>query len=252
MVGAGRDVTTGIGARRSSGMLAAVLVAVLAAGCGRSSPEEKGDPAAPASSPPATTRIAGGGVRGTVLRVEGELTVNGLPTRIGGAVRSGDTVKTGPDGICEIIFAGRNIIQIRPDSLAVLNFESFVRGVQLQSGSLAAVLKELAPTANTNRFQLDTPATVAGVTGTAFYVKVLEPSTTYFCLCNGAISLQDNRGGNPMRLEAARHTAVEYAKDNGTITVERAPVRYHTDAEMEQLAAKIGYTIDWSTPDLVS
>lgn len=245
-----RHARADIGIHTVSHALAVVLIAALVTGCGRPSPKEES--ASPASAPLSlrTAPAEGASVQGTVKYAEGDLTINGVPAAVGAAVRNGDTVKTGADGICEITFAGRNIIQIRSNSLAVLNFESFARGIQLQSGSLAAVLKELAPTATANRFQVDTPATVAGVSGTAFYVKVLEASTTYFCLCNGAISLQDNRGGNPRRLEAAHHTAVAYVKSNGTITVKSAPVLYHSDAEMQRLAGKVGYIIKWDTPDL--
>lgn len=249
----GRYAGTVVGARRVSGVLAAALVSVLFAACGQSPTKEKG---APEASAPAAQRAAqpagGSAVQGEVEYAQGDLTINGMPTRIGAVVKSGDTVKTGADGTCEITFEGRNIVQIEPNSLAVLNFESFGRGIQLQSGSLAAVLKELTPTASANRFQLDTPTTVAGVRGTVFYVKVLDPNATYFCLCNGEISLQDNSGGNQQTLEAAHHHAVEYARSGGKITVKSAQLLYHTDAQMQRLASKIGYTIDWNKPDLVN
>jgi hypothetical protein len=184
--------------------------------------------------------------------LQGEVTINGAPGQIGDSVASGDTIKTGSDGVCEITFEGKNIVQIQAGSLAVLNFGEIGRGIQLQSGAIAAVLKNLASTQTSNRFQIDTPTTVAGVRGTSFFIKVLSQDATYFCLCNGKINLQDNSGGNQMTLEAAHHTAVEYVRKDGKISVEKQPLLYHNDAEMQALADKIGYTIDWSKPDTVN
>ena len=55
-----------------------------------------------------------------------------------------------------------------------------------------------------------------------------------------------------MTLEAAHHSAVEYVRKDGKVSVENQPMLYHNDAEMESLASKIGYTIDWSKPDTVN
>lgn len=232
-------------------MLVALTAVLLMAACGQSARKGKAS-TAPAASGQAARTAGATEIKGTVVYVEGDVSINGIVTQIGEAVKSGDTVKTGSDGFCDITFAGRNIVQFQPDSLAVLNFASFGRGIQLQSGALAAVLKELVPTSSANRFQVDTPTTVAGVRGTVFFVKVLNQNATYFCLCNGKISLQDNNGGNAETLEAAHHKAVEYTRSNGKIVVKSAPMLYHTDAEMQSLASRVGYTIDWNKPDLVN
>ena len=122
----------------------------------------------------------------------------------------------------------------------------------LLGGALAAVLKNLTPTKTGNRFQIDTPTIVAGVRGTTFYVKVLNINSTYFCLCNGEVHLQDSAGGDKMALEAAHHSAVEYNREDGIFRVTKRPLLYHTDAEMQAFANKIGYTINWKKPDLVN
>lgn len=234
--------------RLAVGILGASVIILTLAACGQSQSKAKseaGPPAKQAAQPPAV-------IQGTVEYVQGDVTINGAATQIGRTVNSGDTVKTGGDGICEITFEGKNIVQIQVNSLAVLNFGEIGRGIQLQSGSIAAVLKNLAATQTANRFQVDTPTNVAGIRGTSFFVKVLSQDSTYFCLCNGRISLQDNSGGNQMTLETAHHWAVEYVRRDGKVTVEKQALRYHNDAEMQALASKIGYTIDWTKPDLVN
>lgn len=243
--------------RYAAGASLALLIVLALAGCGRSSQKEKAPKATTTAQGSATQQAqqpaqAANQITGTVEYAEGEVTLNGLPVQIGAAVNNGDTIKTGSNGVCNITFLQRNIVQIQADSLAVVNFGDIGRGIQLQSGSLAAVLKNLTSTATGMRFQVDTPTTTAGVRGTAFFIKVIDPNTTYFCLCNGEIHLQDNTGGNQETLEAAHHSAVEYIRKDGKISVEKQPMLYHHDSEMEQLAKKIGYTIDWSKPDLVN
>lgn len=235
-------------ARKRSLILVVVAVAFGLSGCGQSQQKSAKATSAPAAG--STQKAAA--VTGTIEYVEGSVTLNGTAAEIGATVKSGDTVKTGSDGICEVTFEGKNIVQIQKDSLAVFNFGELGRGIQLQSGSLAAVLKQLVATQSGNRFQVDTPTTAAGIRGTSFYVKVLNQNATYFCLCNGRINLQDNSGGNQMTLEAAHHAAVEYVRKDGTISVEKKPMLYHNDAEMQALASKIGYTINWNKPDLVN
>ena len=247
-------------------VLGAVALTVLLAGCGQSSGGGKASAAKPAvTSKPAGGQQAAGAAQGasgqsvaastftgTIEYVEGDVTVNGAATEIGAQVKNGDTITTGNSGVCDIVFLKRNIVQIQADSIAVLNFGEIGRGIQLESGALAAVLKNLTPTKTGNRFQVDTPTIVAGVRGTTFYIKVLNINSTYFCLCNGEVHLQDSAGGDKMALEAAHHSAVEYNREDGIFRVTKRPLLYHTDAEMQALASKIGYTINWKKPDLVN
>ena len=234
--------------RQLSLILVVVVVALGLIGCGQS--QQKSTKAA--SGAPAGSAQKAVAITGTIEYVQGSVTINGAAAEIGATVKNGDTIKTGTDGICDVTFEGKNIVQIQQGSLAVFNFGELGRGIQLQSGSIAAVLKQLVATQSGNRFQVDTPTTVAGIRGTTFYVKVLNQNATYFCLCNGRIHLQDNSGGNQMTLETAHHTAVEYVRKDGTVSVEKQPLLYHTDAEMQALASKIGYTINWNKPDLVN
>lgn len=240
----------------TAAFLAAAAAMVLAS-CGQSGGGAKVSAAKPSPGKQAARGAqgrasAGSTFTGTVEYVEGDVTVNGVATQIGAQVKNGDTITTGNSGVCNIVFLKRNIVQIQSDSIAVLNFGEIGRGIQLESGALAAVLKNLAPTKTADRFQIDTPTIVAGVRGTSFYVKVLNINSTYFCLCNGAVHLQDSAGNHTMTLEAAHHAAVEYNREDGIFRVTKRPLLYHTDAQMQALANKIGYTIDWKKPDLVN
>ncbi len=52
-----------------------------------------------------------------------------------------------------------------------------------------------------------------------------------------------------MDIEAAHHASYRVTDKNGSVSMDKAPMLYHSDADMEALAGKIGYTIDWTKVD---
>lgn len=231
---------------RRVAVAASAALLLLLAGCGRTSNRAERSVSGPERRERAAAQGTPAEAEGRVVYLTGTVTVDGVPARIGQPVRSGGVVTTGPDGSCEVVFAGQNIVQLRANSIAVLTFAGLARGIQVESGTLAAVIRGLTAQADAAPFQVDTPTAVAGVRGTALFVKVLDPGRTYLCLCNGTLTLQDNRGGNHATVTAAHHCALEYRRDGERIVTRSAPLSYHTDSEMEGLAARIGSTIDWS------
>jgi hypothetical protein len=95
-----------------------------------------------------------------------------------------------------------------------------------------------------------TPSTVAGVRGTSFYLDVYSDDSSYFCLCNGELQMTDNTGKNITHLVSNNHKALNFIKrPDGFVRVEEAGLKEHDSAEMEILAEKIGFTIDWTKAD---
>ena len=50
-------------------------------------------------------------------------------------------------------------------------------------------------------------------------------------------------------MEAAHHASCRIVEDRGATSVSKAPMLYHTDADMEGLAARVGVSIDWNIID---
>ncbi len=112
------------------------------------------------------------------------------------------------------------------------------------------MLKNLVKTGPGEKsFYVRTATATAGVRGTSFFMKVEDPTTTYVCLCNGVLRLDDGTQVTGLDLEAAHHASYRVINKDGTPTLEKAPMLYHDDASMQSLASKIGYTIDWTTVD---
>lgn len=188
-------------------------------------------------APPAKPRVS---------YLEGDVTVDGSAAVIGDPVPLGSTVRTAAESACEIQFDSRNIIRMAEGTVLVFDPRNLQTGSQLREGALILVLKKLAAISGGPAFIVRTGNTAAGVRGTSFFVKAVDESTTYVCCCNGAIHVEGDGGQAVKDIEASHHSAVLIRGAGGTVTMEAAALEYHGDADMEQAAAKIGVTIDWS------
>jgi hypothetical protein len=112
------------------------------------------------------------------------------------------------------------------------------------------VLRNLAASqVNELRFTIKTSTTAAGVRGTCFLVKVEDDNNTYICCCNGAIRLEGDGGQFSQNLAAPHHREVRVTRSDTGLSLNAAPLLYHTDGDVEAIAARIGETIDWTKID---
>jgi len=183
--------------------------------------------------------------------LEGQVTIDNVPAAIGDRVPLGATVRTDAVSLCEIVFREKNIIRLGDQTTFVFNPSNLQVGSDLQKGALTLVLKNLVNgAAGDHSFFVRTPTAAAGVRGTSFFVKVQDANTTYICMCNGVATLDLGADPAALDLESSHHVAYWLSADGGgASTVSKAPLLYHTDGDMEGLAAKIGVSIDWSSVD---
>ncbi|MBN1696196.1 MAG: FecR domain-containing protein [Spirochaetales bacterium] len=176
--------------------------------------------------------------------VSGDVVLNSRKAVIGDNVPDKSTIATGDEGICEIIFDDKNIIKVESNTLFEMDFSGLHKSVNLKEGTLTNVLKKLAALAETEVFTINTSTAVLGVRGTSFFVKA-DADSTYVCVCNGVLTVGDEKGNNTEEIRAKHHTARLLTKsENGTI-VTPAAMLYHTDSDIENVALKIGYEINW-------
>ena len=122
------------------------------------------------------------------------------------------------------------------------------KSVELKSGAIANVLKKLTKT-DKSLFRIKTPTALAAIRGTSFFVKVEDQAKTYICDCNGVIQVSDISGDNSRAVEASHHKGMRIVKTGSGFKLHDAGMLYHTDADIEDIAEKIGVVIDWSTID---
>jgi len=192
----------------------------------------------------------GAASQGEISYLEGSVTIDAAPASIGDLVPFGATVRTDKDSYCEITFRERNVIHLGELTSLVFNPGNLQVGSVLQQGSLALVLKNFVKGGTGDMsFFVRTPTATAGVRGTSFFMKVEDPTTTYVCLCNGVLRLDDGTLVTGIDIEAAHHASYRVTDKGGSVSIDKAPMLYHTDQDMETLAGKIGYTIDWTRVD---
>ncbi len=186
------------------------------------------------------------GVSGTVVFLSGEVSLDGRPAEIGQEARYGATVRTGADGVCEVVFASRNVFRIGGDSVAVLRMDGQNGEVELRSGIFAAVFEKLQYLGG-DGFRVKTPTAVAGIRGTAFFIKVEDAANTYVCTCNGRLALADDSGGGSRSVQARHHRAYRFSREGQGVVSRSAGMLYHDDAFMSSLAARIRVRIPWGS-----
>ncbi|HUV06193.1 MAG TPA: FecR family protein [Spirochaetia bacterium] len=186
--------------------------------------------------------------KGSIDYIEGDVRLNEREVELGQIVEVGSTILTGPGSYCEVVFRGKNIFQIQENSLVTISIDENQGRIDLQRGALAAVFSRLQNLGTVgSSFDLHTPTAVAGVRGTAFFIKVEDAENTYICTCNGRTSLGDVAGGNDINVSSTHHSAYRFSRKGGPISRSKAGLLYHTDNTMNRLAAKILVSIDWGT-----
>jgi len=181
---------------------------------------------------------------GTVIFFQGRALINGQqPATIGATVKHGDTLVTGDNSACEITVRNKNVMRLGANSALVFNLSEDDNRLLLIRGRLTAVCRKLMT--KQAQFTVETPTAVAGIRGTSFFIGVESPDSSYFCVCNGSVRLNDTTVTSP------HHAGVRFVRNaKGQITKDNHPgMLYHGDADLETLAAKIGEKINWKTPD---
>jgi hypothetical protein len=170
--------------------------------------------------------------------------IDGNAAEIGDTVPAGAEIVTGPDGRVEIVFGSGNIIEIRPGTELNLDTANPANGIELRSGQFAAVFDRLETIGMgpDDTFRVDTPSTVAGVRGTAFFVAVESDDQTYVCTCNGTLNFGPT---GDLTVTAARHEANRFVLEGDAVRRVSAPEIYHNTEEFNRLAEVVDVTIEW-------
>jgi hypothetical protein len=185
----------------------------------------------------------------SIAYLEGTVTIDGAPAAIGDPVPLGSTVVTGAQSLCEIRWNVKNIVRLSAATTFVFNPGNLQVGSELRTGAIALILRNVAALGAGPGFVVRTSNAVAGVRGTSFFINAVDASTTYVCTCNGSLHIEDAAGASARDVVAAHHKGYLFTTGASGVTLADAGLLYHTDADMEKLAAKIGVAIDWTTPD---
>ena len=184
---------------------------------------------------------------GEIVYLEGDVTLNGRKASVGDAARDGDVLVTGPESYAEVEFGEYRVL--RAYEKAVLTLDASEDALRLDQGGLAVVQSKARFLSREKSWTVRTPTTIAAVRGTAYYINAENVDSTYFCLCNGKIHLEDTQDWRALEYEAKAHQGVRFYREGDQIVYEDAPNSYgshHSDEAMESLADLVNVAIDWT------
>ena len=106
-----------------------------------------------------------------------------IPAVVGMPVRQADKLVTGADGTVGVTFADNSLLSVGPNSILAVDKFSFDASTHegqfdasLQRGTLAVVSGKMVKQ-SPDAMRIRTPASILGVRGTEFVVKVADPGT---------------------------------------------------------------------------
>jgi hypothetical protein len=106
-----------------------------------------------------------------------------IPAVVGMPVREADKLVTGADGTVGVTFADNSLLSVGPNSTLAVDKFSFNPSTHegqfdasLQRGTLAVVSGKMVKQ-SPDAMRIRTPASILGVRGTEFVVKVADPGT---------------------------------------------------------------------------
>ena len=180
--------------------------------------------------------------------------MNGAPAAVGDEVPPGAILATAKDSLCQIVFNAKNIVHMAAGTTLRFDPRAVSLGATLQKGAVAMVLRNLNPFISAKpsdelRFTMRTSTAVAGVRGTSFFVAVEDENNTYICACNGVIHVEGGGGQFTRNLASSHHEELRVTRSPSGISARAAPLLYHTDGDVEAIAARIDEKIDWTKID---
>ena len=106
-----------------------------------------------------------------------------MPAVVGMPIRQSDRLVTGADGTVGVTFADNSLLSVGPNSALAVDRFSFNASTHegqfdasLQRGTLAVVSGKMVKQ-SPDAMRIRTPASILGVRGTEFVVKVADPGT---------------------------------------------------------------------------
>jgi hypothetical protein len=180
---------------------------------------------------------------GRIDFLTGDVRVDGASAEIGASLSRGSLVQTGPDGLVDIVFGDGNALRIEENTELTLDLADPSKGLDISRGTVAAVFEGLESigTGPSDTFRIHTPSTVAGVRGTAFFVRIEDADRTYVCTCHGVMEFTEQG----LTVRAARHAATRFIRRDGVVVAEEAPELYHDSDSLNAVADVAGVTIAW-------
>jgi len=167
-----------------------------------------------------------------VLKVTGNVTINGKIARLGMAVGTGDTLVTGANS--EIIYVIGQDAFLQRENSTVSFSGTAVEVMRVLTGKILSVFGK-------GHKRLETATATIGIRGTGCYIES-EAERVYFCLCYGVAELAPSADPTHIEhIETKHHDHPVYINNDSSMPMMvDASVINHSDAELELLESLVG------------
>lgn len=183
-------------------------------------------------------------VKGELIFALGDVKVNSQKATNGTVINYKDVITTGRGSVARIRVANKTVIQLKQNSKLQYLLQDKEGELKLSQGWMSGVTRKIFT--KEGKYRITTPTATAAIRGTSYCLKIENPESTYFCVCNGTINLKGLDHDHGDDVSAAHHAGKRFKLSNGLINVEDAGMLYHKDNDLEELAKIINEKIDWS------
>lgn len=176
---------------------------------------------------------AGNPLAAGLRRIDGDVTVNARPARLGQLVVPGDTLVTAP---------GAQAVYVIGDDAFLQRGASTVSFGDAASSLLRVVTGQILSVFGSGSKRLVIPTATIGIRGTACYIEHVG-DRSYFCLCYGEAEIVPQAApGERVVFRTRHHDHPIYIHGDAELPTSMVPadVINHTDAELTLLEALVG------------
>ncbi|KAA3612476.1 MAG: hypothetical protein D8M58_20135 [Calditrichaeota bacterium] len=155
----------------------------------------------------------------------GDASINGQPVSLGQEIFNGDLIETGKESFLEVKFGKQSAFRVREESQVTYNFDGSIN-LNIVKGKVLNILEK------NSKYKVRTPTAVAAVRGTIFFVSVIDQDKSYFCACNGTISIEDDKQTELTNLSSAHHHSNFSERTDDKLEMDHAGMMQHDDLEI--------------------
>ena len=168
-----------------------------------------------------------------INRLEGTVSVNGKPARVGTPVNMGDRVETGRDSQAVVVLKGDAFL-LRSQTVIVVRggSDGVLRELLVSTGRVLSVFAK-------KPVSVKAQIATIGIRGTGAYLEV-DPKSVYFCLCYGE-ALVEGAGMESKLVKTTHHEQPLVLREaGGILRAEPGPFQNHSDDELVLLESLVG------------
>ncbi|MBN1383816.1 MAG: FecR domain-containing protein [Elusimicrobia bacterium] len=141
-----------------------------------------------------------------VLRLQGEVSINGTPAYKGQNIKQDDNIRTAAGSTAIISVNGHRITISEKTSAAVSELKGETSRLKVWIGRIRAMVKKLKAR---QKFEVKTPTTICAVRGTEFSVDVGDSGISRLEVYEGIVAAREEITGSEVLVNPGQYTIVE-------------------------------------------